>query len=109
VAPVALSPPGSEALTVDAMEYRPSLEILEGEDPDLLQCLLTNTVAEPPTSLAFHVGSSGPGDARAAGDHGAGKVGAADAIGDASPAFGPAASVEAPPIMTPSARLHAGG
>jgi hypothetical protein len=109
VAPVALSPPGSEALAVDAMEYRPSLEILEGEDPDLLQCLLTNTVAEPPTSLAFHVGSSGPEDARAAGDHGARKVGAADAIGDASPAFGPAASVEAPPIMTPSAGLRAGG
>jgi hypothetical protein len=94
---------------VDATEYRPSLDIPEGKDLDLLLCLLTNTVVGPPTSSAFHVGSSGPGDAEAARDHNAGEVGAADTIGDASPAFGPAASVKAPPIVTPSAGLRARG
>jgi hypothetical protein len=85
------------------------LEIPEGEDPDLLQRLLANTVAGPPTSLAFHMGSSKPRDAGAIGDHGTGEVGAADAIGDASPAFGPTVSAAVPAIMTPSVGLRAGG
>jgi hypothetical protein len=57
-------------------------------------------VAGPPTSLTFHVASSGPGDAGAARDHGTVEVGAADAIKNASPTFGPVTSVEAPPTMT---------
>ena len=55
------------------------------------------------------MGSSGPEDAEATGDHGTGEVGADDTIRDASLASGPIALAEVPPIMTPSARQHARG
>ena len=55
----------------DSGAYRPSLETPEGEDPDLLQCLLANTVVGTPMSLAFRVETLGPKEAGAIEDHSA--------------------------------------
>ena len=57
MAPITSFSPGSEALAVDAAEYRSSLEIPEGEDLDLLQRLLTNMVVEPETTPIFAKGN----------------------------------------------------
>lgn len=93
----------------DSGAYRPSLEIPEGEDPDLLQCLLASTVARPLMSLAFHVETPGPKEAGAVGVRSAEDARIVGAIGGASPAFGPAASTSVPPTVIPSVELHAKG
>jgi hypothetical protein len=38
---------------VDNKVHHPSLEMLGGEDQDLLECLLADVVVEHPASLAF--------------------------------------------------------
>ena len=51
----------------DSGACRPSLEIPEGEDPDLLQSLLDSTAVGPLASLSFHVETPGPREAGAVG------------------------------------------
>ena len=65
----------------DSGACRPSLEIPEGEDPDLLQSLLDSTAVGPLASLSFHVETPGPREAGAIGDHNAKGAGIVDAIG----------------------------
>lgn len=65
-------------------------------------------MARPPTSLAFHMESSGPEDTGAVRDHGAKEASVIDAIRDASPALGLGPLVRVPSVMTPSTKLHMG-
>jgi hypothetical protein len=64
-----------------------------GEDQDLLQHLFADMRVDHPTSSVLRVGISEPGDAGAAGDHGMEETGAADAVRNASSAYGPVVSV----------------
>lgn len=57
-------------------------------------------MVERPTSLALR------GDAEAIGDRGVEEASATDAVGGASPAFDPVASVAVPPAVTSSVELH---
>lgn len=98
-----------DAGRMDIGAYQPSLEIPEGDDPDLLQCLLASWWMDPPTSLAFHVETLGPKEAGVVRDHSAKDAGIVSAIGGASPAFGLAASTSTPPTMIPSIELYAEG
>jgi hypothetical protein len=80
---------------VDGEVRCPSLEMPGGEDQDLLQHLFANMRVEHPTSSVLRVGISEPGDAGAAGDHVMEETGAADAVRNASSAYGPVVSVSA--------------
>ena len=94
---------------MDSGAYRPSLEIPEGEHPDLLQCLLASTVARLPMSPAFHVETPRPEEAGAIGDRSAEDTRIVGAIGGASPAFGLVTSMSAPPPVIPFVELCAEG
>lgn len=63
----------------------------------------------PSSSLALHVGTSGPRNAGAVGDRGMEDTGIADTAGSASPTFGPVASVAMPPAVISSAGLRTKG
>lgn len=97
------------ASKIDSKAHRPSLEIPEEEDSDLLQHLPANTVARSPTSSPFHMRALGPRDVGVVGDRGVEDAVIVNTTGGASLAFGLAASATLPPTMVASASLHSGG
>ena len=93
----------------DSGAYRPSLEIPEWEDLDLLQRLPASMVAGPPAYLAFRVEMLGPGEAGAIRDHSVEDARIVGAIGGTSLTIGPTASTSVPPTMIPSIEVHVEG
>ena len=73
----------------DSGAYHRSLEIPEGEDLDLLQCLLASMVVGPLVFPAFCVETLGSGVVGGVGDRSAEDAGIIDALRGASPAFWP--------------------
>lgn len=109
VAPVSPSSVGFGTLVVDVAGSRPLLEIPMGEDLDLLQRLLANTEAGPPTSLAFYVESSEARGVGAIGGHGTEEAGVVVITGDALLAFGLVSSMRASFVVASSSKLRTGG